>query len=1670
MLKKVIACILILVLGVSVMWFANPLSPDIKASADTYKSGFSIVPEKEDDTGVSLDSGFILSSEAEVTLDYLKANVTLRDGGALSITAISGSKYLLKPSVALKQNQVYFIDVKTQDGRTVSFVFQTKRDFTVLGSLPENMTSEVPLDTGIELYFSYPDVQNISKHFEISPKVDGRFESNGYTTVFIPKKLEAGTLYTVKIKKGLTAAKGAVVLNEDYIFSFETSADPKSTADPYPGSLYINSNWLEFGSTEKPAVPFNLYLNGSSASVDVTLKLYRFKTLDDFIKAIRQKEEAPSWAPYATSKSMIDTKGMEKVLDFKQSFNLEKWLEKYMLFPETVAEGFYLVELTSDKLAAQAFMQISDVAAYSVSDKNNTLFWLNDLKTGAAISGAQVGILPPALSDKRIYKTDSSGLVELPNARKAGNDDKMTQDIYKVTTADGKESLINTGYSYDTDYTYYYRPYNEGLYWRYMQTDRTLYKPNDTVEFWGFIKSRLNNSTPDEVTVELASGGYYYPMRANIMSRFMPFLSNALETFTLKAENGFYDGRIQLPALDPGSYTITVKDGDEVLSSTYFNVENYIKPQYKLEISSDKKAVFVGEKITFTLKATFFDGTPVSNVPLSYSINTYSKTEQNKGVTDKDGILKVEFTPAYESRMQGECYFGINATAQFPETGDVSEYYNFRVFANDIDLQPQGEIKDNKGVVNVTVSAINLDTLNDDDLTNDNYRGAPVSAHNLKVKLTRIIWEKFETGDEYDSINKVVRKTYEYREKRISAGEGNLVTGKDGTARYEFAINPNEEGYYIAEITTKDKNGRDMKTESWLYKNGKGYPETNEYFYLKADRQSYKANETVTVQVVNNKEEPLKDMRTLFVEARNGIQGYKVMNQPTLSQPFLAAYAPNYYLEGIVFNGKSYIQTNSNIIYDYNEKKLNLKIKTDKTSYKPGENMTITLEATDMNGKPVAAHVNLSLVDEALLKLSGQYIDPLASLYSWIDSGITRNSNNRESGVRYGGIKMTSRAGGSVYTMNESVKMDSAKEAPMPSAAPAGAMMDMDTGFTVRSDFKDTALFKTIALSANGLGSYTFKLPDNITSFSLAAAAVSGDLYAGSEIQSTKVSMPFFINDALSLDYLVGDKPYIGVSAYGDGLSENEKVSFELTIKELPDFKQTATAKAFERVNLPLPTLTEGTFTLVMSAKSESGKTDALSRIITVYPSYRTIETATLKDLVPGMKIAAGKSGLTTLIITDAGRGSLINSLHSLSWEYGKRLDQKLVANYARKLLKETLKNDAYYLDPVDVVPSEYKNEDGGYGILPYAGSDMSFTALITPLLKDVADSQTLKMYFYNALLSDKNVQAAALFALAELGEPVLLDLNRAVATENLKLDDYLFLGLAYEAMGDTATATGIYEKKISPLLERKDPYIRAKLVKNDTDTSYRQTALAAVLASRINSPDATKLYAYVENNYSKTQYVGVEKVMYLMDRLEKLPDAKAGFSYSFGGKSYTVDLDKGHSEVIKVPSVNIDQFKVTDVTGNVSVLSLYTASYTDNVKNDSGLTMTRKYYNAATGKETTTFAPDDVVKVEISYNVDKTAIDNTYEISDYAPAGLKPLESPWNYGFKDITGCWYRQFDGQKVTFVVGKSKETPKPLVYYARVASPGEYVAEGTVAQGSIVKSSIVTLEDTKIVIKP
>ena len=1666
MRNKLLAVVLILAISVSILWVASPLGI-VEASADTYKSGFLITASKYDASGIALDTEFYLTSQAPVTLDYLKENLSIRGQTPPEITQLADGRFVIKPSEALEKSSLYVIDLRTPEGSTVSFAFQTPRELAAIGCLPQNMSSNVPVDTGIEIYFTYQDVEDIEKFFEITPKVEGRFEEHGYARSFVPKKLEPGTIYSVTVKKGLKAANGSQKLKEDYTFSFETSHDSSKTADPSPGNLGITDIWFDYSTREKPVIPFYLYHPGIREQKNIPVKaaVYRFPNEDALIKAVREREKVPSWALYSYSKVKTDVSSLEKVMEFTQDFETDTWGSKYMMLPDSLPHGFYIIELTCEDLSAQAFIQSSDTSAFFLEDSDGGLFWVNNLVTGQASVSAVIE--DPATG--KSARTDTNGLARLEGT--SADKDPANMDFYKITTTDGRVSLLNAGYLY---IPYYDGSDSMGLNWRYLQTDRTLYKPDDQVQFWGFVKSRVDNTSPAKVTVELSEGGYFRPMYDSFVRSFLPFvMGKPLETFTLDVKDGFFSGELQLPVLDPGSYNLVVKSNDSILVSSYIQVENYVKPQYKLSITSDKKAVFAGEKINFTIRASFFDGTPVSNVPIRYSINGYMNNKSGEGITDQNGILSVEYTPAYQSGMQGSNYFGISASTTLPEIGEIYQYHNFRVFANHTELVPSGEIKDGNGTVSITAHQVELDTLNDEDSSNDNHLGEVVSGINAEVRVYHITWDKIEVGEDYDFINKVVRKRYEYRERKTSVTKKTLITDANGHAGFEFPVDKDLEGYYTAEIASQDQKGRALKYQISLYDRSRlHYPVTGDHYYLKSDKDYYGSGEQVNLMFYNN-EEPITGFRTLFVEARNGIIDAEVKDQPVYSKAFDAALSPNYYVEGIMFTGVGYIRSSSWVSYDYEEKRITLDVKTDKDSYKPGEACTVTITATDPDGRPVAAMVNVSLIDEALLQLSGQHIDPLKQLYSWMGSGISRYSASRRNTPMY---LVTTPLGGTAAIDDMAVSTEKAADAPVPapSAAPdAGGGMSISEGVDVRSDFRDTACFETIQLDENGKGILTFTLPDSVTSFRLAAAAISTDLHAGSEIASTKVSMPFFINDAMSLTYLSGDRPYIGVTAYGEKLEEGEIVDFEIRCKELNDYVKTASAKAFERVNIPLPSLSEGTYSLEIYAKTRTGLADGIRRTIQVYDSYRTMETTSYKELVPGVKIDAGESGLTSLIITDKGRGRLINELHGLAWGYGHRLDQKLTAYHARKLLKNLVDDRGFYYDPIDPDALSYRNPDGGYGILPYSTSDIRMSALLTPWLSEVTDTTSLKMYFYNALLSEETINARALYGLAALGEPVLTELETARNTENLSLTDYMLVGMAYQLLGETTIAREIYSTRIKPHLEIMDPYIRIKVKNGDTDACLEQTALLAAFTAGLGAEESDKMYAYVNSRYSKNVYTGVERLIYLSERLQSVPGDTVEFDYTYDGKSYQVKLEKGQSEFIKIPSVKADNFQVTRVEGDASILSMYRAPLSQSGENDSNVIITRKFYNAITGEETTTFKPNDIVKVQIDYTIKDAAMDNTYEISDYAPSGLKPVSNPWSYGITRDYGWFYRNIDGQKVTFVVGKQMDkynNYKPLVYYARVASPGEYTAEGTVAQGSIVKTSLTVNDSTMIEILP
>lgn len=1420
------------------------------------------------------------------------------------------------------------------------------------------------------------------------------------------------------------------------MFSFETDTKENSEHIEPKGYFNFNNFINEFGEKEVPKIPLHYYVNDIKTDENIQVDLYSYSSIDKFMDAIIKYNELPHWSNYSKLDNKIKTDGLMKALSFKQPIVNDNRNQQFINLPETLPAGYYLVDCTWEDLNFQTFIQITDISYYFMDSNNKSIIWMNDLATGKALSSA---IVTEKETNKK-YTSNSNGLIEMPS-----NNELSNILFYKITK--DNQNALAIKYPY---YTYYSNP---NIFWKYLQTDRNLYQPDDTVELWGFLQNRYRKENIDEITLEINNRRwFFYDFR--FIGEEMP-----LVTQKVKVKDGFFNGKLKLPNLESGGYQIEVKFKDEIIASSYVKVEKYVKPEYKIEILTDKKAVFAGEKINFITKTMFFEGTPVANLDVNYNISGPSYKD-GKFKTDINGQNSMDYIQNYHSDYQGLSYIYFSAYASLPESGQIYGNKEVKVFMNDINVKLTSTLKENKATIKAEANKIVLDKLNDDDDENDDYLGEPVSGHSVKGKVYKNEWKKKEIGQYYDFINKVTVKQYDYYNEKKFFKDITLVTDNKGVAitNISFTNEQLKDCYYTVELNTKDLSGRTMKFDQYIGEHWIYSPYNDNLYILKSDKEVYDLGDKINVEFLNN-EKPLSKGSYLYITTQNGIINNEVSTSPNYLTTFSEKLIPNAEIVGIYFNGKTYIQSEYlPVRFNIEKNRIELSAKTDKTTYSPGDICTIELKS---NVKDV--NVNISIVDEALYQLSDQNINTLESLYEWVPNGIKMTyASHKNDGylsiipLRYG--RDLGMGGIEKAAMNDSVTMNSVKEE-------SKAEAEIGGNTATRSEFKDTAIFSTITLDENGSGKFYFKLPDNITSWRVTLAGISKDLKAGTNIEEIIVSMPYFINTSLNSTFLVGDEPFIGVSSYGTSLKEGEKVNYEISCKE-NNFKANASGKAFEKVNIPLFKMEEGNYKLIIKSKSESGYEDAIEKEIKVVKTHHQKEVADYYKLTNGFTLTTNYEGMTELTFVDQGKGKFMPALYSLSYSGGKRVDQKYISLLASNILKDTFKKELYYTESVEL--SDYQMEDGGFGILPYASSDLETTIKLIPLIKDFANISNIKMYLYNALNEGSN-KATILYGLAALNEPILIELEQMEKASNLNLKDYMYLSLAYAQLGDLYKAKEIYKNHIESLVEKFEG--RSRVKEGKTEDSYLEyTALAMLIASHLNLEEKDSFFNYVNSTYSKEVLLNLEKLIYIKNELEKVDNKELTVKYTYDGRSYTKILEYGWPQTIKLPSSKLKDFKVTNVVGDGAIVAIYKGELSGVKQNDNNLKAEKVYYNYYTGKTSNEFNQSDIVKVQINWNIEKNAIDDSYMITDYVPSGLIPINNVWEMGLKtDGGGYWFRDIDGQKVSFYVYKHDEKKEPLYYYARIVNPGNFKSEGIVMQGVNVKDSIMLGTAGKIIIK-
>ncbi|MEK7672347.1 MAG: polymorphic toxin-type HINT domain-containing protein [Patescibacteria group bacterium] len=965
-------------------------------NADVVEASFAMVAADQDTSGVDQESGFSLTSSIDYDEDVIKDHLLVTPQAEVKVERVGEGEYQVTPIDDLEANKVYNFSILSEqkdakgDIKKVeySWSYQVKDTFKIINTLPGDKTTYIPLNSGVEVNFSHGnfDLEAAKNSFEITPATPGRFEKHQKTLVFIADKgLQPSTLYTVKVKKGLALGGSDQTLTEDLIFSFETSYLDGEKASKFNfGRTYYEAKTDATISMMVDA--WQLTQEGvNSISVDV----YKYPSYENFMAALNDSHKAPYWATLSRQNYQFDTSKLQKVGTFEAPFTEVNWIT-YAYLPEAqLGEGNYLLQVQDGRNTKQAFLQVTDLSAFVTISQTESLVWVNDLKTGEAVKDAKINFSKSDVNTQ----TDSRGIAtfDTPEEWKEIKGYEGNLEFAEVTAGD-KKLIMELG-------SYYFDSGSRDKYWYGLYTDRPVYQPNDTVEFWGFIKDKTAKDDLDDLRLEIKYSG-----------------DALLQTIPLEVDgDGVFKGKITVKNYLPGYYYANVMKGEEYFSAFYFEVKDYTKPAYNLTIEPNKKAVFANEPVNFDIEAAFFDGTPVANMELSSSIPGAAslRTDQNGKATASLKAPKGacnDMDKVYCSDSHSE-YYEIHPTMS--ESSAISGYANVMVFDSKLHVKAENITEKNQegknvGTVKIQTNWVDLEKLNkvDDDemYLEESYLGKIAPNRKVNLQLRESYWTKIDNGEYYDFIQKKIVKKYGYylQNRDIALKNPVIQTNDNGEATYE--VNMNKESYYTLFVSAADDAGSPAMTSVYVFgDSGRMYDYDYNQIQITTGktqdggmwgdaRNEFDIGEEVKAEFTNNniKIPVEKGAKFLFLEESSGIQDFTLTDKPEYSFEFGKSYVPNVIVDGVMFTGNGYKNFWEDIAYYKKDlKELNVEIEADEKKYEPGDEVKLSVKVTDKDGDPLQAKVNLNLVDEAYYVATYEnFTDILGDLYMPVSSGV----------------------------------------------------------------------------------------------------------------------------------------------------------------------------------------------------------------------------------------------------------------------------------------------------------------------------------------------------------------------------------------------------------------------------------------------------------------------------------------------------------------------------------------------------------------------------------------------------------------------------------------------------------------------------------------------------------
>ena len=780
--------------------------------------------------------------------------------------------------------------------------------------------------------------------------------------------------------------------------------------------------------------------------------------------------------------------------------SLEHTYDRRMIPLGKQEPGVYLVEAVHTDLRAYTVVVVTDLAMVEKSSANGELLvYAVNRVTGEPQSNTQITIVK-ASKTVTTGTTNADGIFRTQMKKEESEDEEAEADP-ELEAVENNDFIVFATHRENfaiSDLASYYFSGEGGEEQNvngYIYTDRPIYRPNHKVFFKGILRS-------------LDDKGQYRSLKTPTVNVLVkdPNDARVMEQEFRLSSTGTFSGEVVLGEEAPlGTYQIEAET-EEGSSSGTFEVAEYKKPEYKVNVVAPQKFVSAGSKTKFDVSARYFFGAPVANAEVKYYVYRsryypdYFGYEEDQD--DEDDDEEYSQYGNYYGDMVSEGEGKLDASGQLQVDFEVPQSSSDDIW--DFEYRLEAQVTDkSRRTINASSSLVatrgsviaralpdryvyTTGETADIEMTTTDYEGRPVPA-NLSLKMILRTWEKVEKKEnEYDSNYKMV-------EEELSSTEIN--TDQQGRARFKYKIT---KAGNLAIKTAVKENGKEYTSIGgfiWVsnaenqWSDSAYYSENYGSIKLVPDKKSYRVGETARVLAILP-HESANLLVTTEVESVMSTSIVKAAGKTVvLDVPIEASYAPNVYLSVTFVHEGDMFSDVKKLVVPARDKMLNLEVIPNKNEYKPRETASYTILARDADGAPVRnAEVSLGVVDEAIYSLAADYSGNIRKhFYGTRYNSVATHLSISYSFTGYAGDKPMNLAANKPSYQLADFKNQGDQVQPM-----------------IRKDFRDTAFWQPSAITgADGRATVKFRLPDNLTTWRATARGVTNDLKVG--VKTSKV-------------------------------------------------------------------------------------------------------------------------------------------------------------------------------------------------------------------------------------------------------------------------------------------------------------------------------------------------------------------------------------------------------------------------------------------------------------------------------------------------------------------------------------------------------------------------------------